>query len=295
MKKCILIFFYTIFCAQLDAHEYKFTNSPLDVVIPCHEKDIPNLNKAISGIKRYGKNIRNIIVVSSVKLTTKAKYFPESNFPFTKQDLLRHIPLSKKKFVRNRIGWIYQQLIKLYAYSVIPGLSENILILDADTIFLNPVSFIDPETKAGLFNIGSEYHYPYFSHAKSLLPNFKKVYDKYSGICHHMVFQKPVLDHLFSLVENTHQKPFWKAFCEKIGPFMPRSIPVFSPCSEYEIYFNFAMQNSNQFKIRKLRWDNVSSLNNAFKHKYDYVSAHIRLGNSKTTKRSKHIKKQTTP
>ena len=292
MTKCILLFFYTVFCAQLNTREYKFSNSPLDVVIPCHEKDTSTLNRSISGIKKYGKNIRNIIVVSSRKLTNNAKYFPESNFPFTKQDLLNHIPHSRKKIVKNRIGWIYQQLIKLYAYSVIPGLSENILILDADTIFLNPVSFIDPETNAGLFNVGSEYHYPYFSHAKSLLPNFKKVYNNYSGICHHMVFQKPVLNHLFSLVVNTHHKPLWKAFCEKIVPIIPHYIPIFSPCSEYEIYFNFAMQNSNQFKIRKLRWDNVLFLNKDFKHKYDYVSAHNWVGHSKPTKRSKCIKKK---
>ena len=88
-----------------------------------------------------------------------------------------------------QVGWYYQQLLKLYAAFVIPDISSNVLIVDADTIFLNPVHFLNAQ-HAGLYNPGTEYNPPYFEHAAKLIPNFKKLFPQHSGISHHMLFQK---------------------------------------------------------------------------------------------------------
>ncbi len=260
---------------------YEFLLDPVDVVIPCTSKDIRTLNLCIDGIKRYGKNINRVIVVSSEKLTDQAEWFGEADYPFSKNDIAYQIFKNEKKAhaylntPKNRIGWIYQQLLKLYASFVIPNLSSNVLILDSDTVFLNPVSFYDKKTGGGYFNSGTEYNRPYFTHAQKLIPGFKKVYRNHSGISHHMLFQRPVLEDLFQIVEDTHNQEFWRAACDCID-----KKDIFACISEYEIYFNFTLARTNQCKIRRLKWANVrfQNLQKFRKQGYHYVSCHSYLG-----------------
>ena len=53
---------------------YNFTQDPIDVVIPCHEKDTRTLELAIKGIIENGSNIRKVIVVSEKQLSTIAEF-----------------------------------------------------------------------------------------------------------------------------------------------------------------------------------------------------------------------------
>ena len=127
---------------------YEFTNEPIDVVIPSVEKDLETLDLCIEGIKQHGKSIRNIYVVSDKPLMRKAIWFDEKKYPFSKYAIAFEIFQDEKKaraYLKdpiNRTGWILQQLLKLYAPFIIPGISSNILLLDSDTIFLKPVSFL---------------------------------------------------------------------------------------------------------------------------------------------------------
>ena len=147
--------------------------------------------------------------------------------------------------------------------------------MDADVVFLKPVSFLQ-KNGAGLYATGSEYYQPYFEHATRLLPGLKKLYPQYSGIAHHMLFQKPVLDDLCKLILVEHQCEPWIAIARAI-PTKNGSITL-SALSEYEIYFNFVFARTNQVKIRPLCWKNISELKYNHKtalHDYDYVAIHI--------------------
>lgn len=255
---------------------YKFSKDPIDVVIPCVAKDKRTLDLCINGIKKNGSNIRRIIVVSPEKLTTKAEWFNEAKFPFSKQTLINQIFKDENHEVKEQfkywVGWVYQQLLKLYAPFVIPNISSNTLLLDADTIFLNPVKFCDKNTGAGFFNPGTEYHTAYFEHGERLLPGFKRVYTEYSGISHHMLIQKPILEDMFSTVEKIFGIEFWKAFCNCID------LDYFDKAcvSEYELYFNFTFLKTNECKIRKLKWANakLQDLEPFKKDGFHYVSCH---------------------
>jgi hypothetical protein len=257
---------------------YLFENEPIDVVIPCTLKDLNTLDLCIHGIRSNGKNIGRIIVVSSEKLTDSAEWFPECAFPFSMTDVAFCIlqdPVAARNYLEaknTRIGWIFQQLLKFYAPFVIPDISSNVLILDADTIFLNPVEFAD-EFGYPYFNVASEYHLPYFYHMDRLLKGLCKQYPDYSGITHHMLFQRPILDDLFELVEENHQLPMWEALCKCID----KSHLWGSCLSEYEIYFNFTLTRTEQSSIRKLEWTNSSDLSKIETYKkkgYHYVSFH---------------------
>ena len=263
--------------AELTKVQYAFSKEPIDVVIPCAPKDKKTLALCIKGIRTHGKNIRRVIVVSKEKLTDEAEWFAEKDYPFSKEDLATEIFWSDQKAAKkfllkrnSRIGWIYQQFLKLYAPFVIPEISSNVLVLDADVIFLRPVEFMDEEGR-GFLNIATEYHPPYFEHMKRLLPDLCRVHTEHSGITHHMLFQKPVLEDLFSLISKRHKMEPWKAICRAIKS---KKMPT-SCLSEYEIYFNFALLRTDQIKIHPWPVIDVYPLRKIEKYRdYVYITSH---------------------
>ncbi len=281
----LLLWLFLIMCYPnlAEGKVYPFKNDPIDVVIPAAKKDMATLEYCIAAIKKYGHQVRHVYVVSADRYTTNAKWCDEKKFPFTKFDVALNLHRGNAEEARrymnephSRVGWYYQQLLKFYAPLIIKKISSNVLILDADTIFLHPVTFLNGRG-GGQYNPGVSYHDYYFVHMKNLLPDSKQ-YGTYSGISHHMLFQRPVLKDLFFKVEQIHQAPFWKVFCQCVNPDCLRS----SGASEYEIYFSFVFSQTNQVSIRNLKWKNVPPIQQvgqkgllAYQKKgYDYVSCH---------------------
>lgn len=256
---------------------FELPANPIDVVICCHEKDKAIIKLCIQGVKNFVKGARRIIVISEKSYTTEAEWFDERKFPFSKRSIEKEFslidPLFKKDFNKiKRVGWYFKQLMNFYAAFVIPNISTNILILDADTVFLQPVEFLD-EDQTMLHVTGVENYKAYFEHMERLLPGLKRVIEEHSGISHHMLFQTPILKDLFHLVESHHKLEFWKAYCRCVEP---KEI-AFSGAADYEIYFNFVLMRCGQIKIRPLKWKNIteiSLLNKYKKEKYDFISWH---------------------
>lgn len=152
---------------------------------------------------------------------------------------------------------------------MVPDILETYLVIDADTYFLRPVSFI--KNNKFLFNPGSEYHIPYFEHMLKLHPTLVRKYEKLSGISHHMIFNSKHIQDMFTLIENAHKnQPFWVVFLTSVDP----KNYVYSGASEYELYFNFMIEYAyDNFQIRPLKWENVSKPPTG-PVDLDYVSCH---------------------
>lgn len=278
MNRLIFLIVLFLIRGSLEGGEiaFSFSNDPIDVIIPCVEKDLPILAHCIHGIRKNGCNIGRIIVVSKKRFTHKAEWFNEADYPFSLHDvaesLAHHDASLTEKLLQSRAGWYYQQLLKLYAHFVIPNLSSNVLILDADVIFLRPVTFLNQHF-AGMYNPGFEYNYPYFEHAKRLIPGFYKCFPEYSGISHHMIFQRSVIEALFNEIEQHHKVPLWQAFCKLVD-----RNSLFTGASEYEIYFNYVFSRSKQVSIRKLQWKNIQRIKDIQKYQIrnmlDYICLH---------------------
>lgn len=240
---------------------YQLANDPIDVVIVSHPKDQETLDLCIDGIKENCKNIGRVIVVSSVKLSDKCEWFDEKEYPFNVQDVIKAIgkgdQAKSEKYFETHYrppGWYFQMLLKLYAPFVIPGISSNVLVLDADTIFMNPVEFLN-ESYGGLFCYSTlRAKKRYLNHASRVLPGYKRVYPKVYSVCHHMLFQRAILKDLFDTVEDYHGTTFWNVFCQCVD------IDGWGGASEYEIYYNFALRKTDQVKLRKLKWKNSGTL-----------------------------------
>ena len=281
--KIIHTLIFTIFSLIVfPINAFHFTFEPIDAVIPCHEKDQRTIDLVVEGIRANVKNIRRIIVVSAKQLTDKAEWFDEKNFPFTKETIAYEIFKNDQQaqafltHPKTRIGWIFQQFLKTYSMFVIPNLSSNMLIVDADTVFLRPVEFQDPQTGAGLYNPGTEHTVAYFEHNAKVLPGWKKVFPQHSGISHHMLFQRSALKALFEDIQQVHNEEPWRVFCHMID-----HSELFRSCMciEYELYFNYIFARNDQVKIRHLRWDNIPlhRFNTLKNSGYDYLSCHTYL------------------
>jgi len=241
----------------------------IDVVIPCIEKDLDTLELCIDGIRKYGKGVRRIIVVSEKRLTEHAEWFDENSYPMKKEDIARVLHGNDNP-KQARVGWVFQQFLKLYAPFVIPDISENVLLLDSDTIFLRDVEFIDEDGTA-LYNVGTEYYKPYFDQQARLFPGLPKINSMYSGICHHMLIQRAFVEEMMGEIEALHGMPFWEA----VLTTMDKDLKAFS---EYELYFNYIFWKKKPVRIRGLRWANICKINRINKYrrrKFDYVSAHV--------------------
>lgn len=258
----LVFLFFVCSLVAFQKVEYHFSNDLIDVVIPCAPKDLHTLEHCIDGIKKNGRHLRRIIVLSKEKFTENAEWFSEDLFPFSMQDVALEIfegdERAAEEFVSSpltQIGWIYQQLLKFYAPFVIPNISPNVLILDADVIFLKKTRFLTKEGEP-YFIPGKKHYSSNFEHAARLLPDLKQVPARQSGIAHHMVFQKPVLEDLFRLIQMRHQVEPWRAMCRCIDPR-----EIYLACmSEYEIYFNFIQLRSNQAHINPANWAEIHSL-----------------------------------
>jgi hypothetical protein len=256
-KRLFLVFLFLCFNFFVHAEKkhYHLTNDPIDVVIVAHPKDKETLKYCIDGIRENCINLGRIIVVSSEKLSDKAEWFDEKNFPFSLDDVYLAIgredrATADRYFYRHwrPPGWYLQQLLKLYAPFVIPNISPNVLVLDADTVFMNPVSFLN-EQNGGLFCVSHlRAKKRYLRFAERLTPGYKRVHPEVYSVCHHMLFQRAILEDLFATVEKHHKEVFWKAFCHAVD------LGAQKGASEYEVYYNFALNHTDQVEIRELKW-----------------------------------------
>ncbi len=255
-------------------------NKPFDIVVPVGPNDydiiLINIQNNMKNIVGY-RNFYAVCYDTSIELPSGVIKIDEKIFPFSMKD----VQFFHGKIKRN--GWYLQQLIKLYASFVIPDILDTYLVIDADTIFTKPTTFI--KNRKCLYAVGIEYHLPYFNNMKNLHKDLVKIYPEHSGICHHMIFEKNKIQSLFKMVEDHHKNIsddlkskfscvdnniniFWKLFL--IYSLKERNV---SGMSEYEIYFNYIFKFfPSDVEIRKLNWSNVKSLDSI--DKFDYVSCH---------------------
>jgi Family of unknown function (DUF6492) len=239
----------------------------MDVLLCIGPNDTTVATACIESIR---KNIQHRFIVCIVPPGFKTLPIPgtrwvcEDVFPFKKTDidgLFGH---------PERSGWYLQQLLKIYAPLVLTQLSDTYLIVDADVIFHRPATFFS-EGRV-LFNVGIEYHIPYFEHMEALLPGLRKL-SPASGICHLMPMKRHIVSSLIARVESHHGKSFWRAFLDCV----PLREYHGSGASEYEILFTFThLYFPEEMEVRALEWKNSDRLTSGYSGVYEAVHWYMR-------------------
>lgn len=225
----------------------------IEVMIPVVEKDVKNLPFCIHNLKKYSANpIRKITILGLSKLKNQAptdplvQWIDEEMVTPRLSDI--ESELEKTGYAYKSARWYFQQLLKLYAFHSTQPLTDHILIHDADIAFVNDVVFVDEENR-GLLAFGYPFRWKLntrkheipekhmaINTAQKLLPEWNIV-DPFSGMQHHMVLERTILNTLFERVEQHHQKEFWQAFINSID------LERWHGISEYVIYRHFAIKN----------------------------------------------------
>lgn len=232
-----------------------------DIVIPVGPNDKSVIEQQIKYTQKNIIGYRNIYLIcyDSSIIINGCITIDENIFPFNIETVARY----HGKLERN--GWYLQQLLKLYAGKIVPDILDKYLVIDSDTFFLKPTTFV--KNNRCLYNYGTEYHKPYFHHMKKMDRNLTRIYRNKSGICHHMIFEKKYIDELISKIEKNHNELFYHVFLKTVTDKSG------SGASEYEIYFNYMLKyNHDKIQIRKLSWKNANKLET--NSNYDYISYH---------------------
>lgn len=245
--------------------------SGVDCVIPAHEKDFETLGESVGSILRCCPEVQRIFVVSRSPwegaAAIGAEWISEDEacWPFRLSDL---------EGCGCSPGWLLQQLLKLHAPLVLPGLSDNVLVCDADVIWLpcaDGVRFISESLAEAAFACVFDAEgcppirsavdlHRYDEFVPAVLPGLEKPQPgKETAVCHHALLQREVLQTLFGQVEAAHAgKPFWRVFLEACQACGGRA-------SEYELYHAYAAKHfAERLVLRRLPFAVVGDLAAAF-------------------------------
>jgi hypothetical protein len=202
---------------------------PIDVLIPAIERDLPVLPFVIGSVRRQVKHPlgRILIVAPESELIRRfctlhdvLYVFEDSMAAFTRADVARISGAGA------RVGWIYQQLLKLSPEKSIAH--ENYLVLDADTVFISPQVFVNGGK--AVYRCSDELFMPYRETIRRLL-GWKARYPL-SFVAHHMLFSKSIVRDLKKNIEGHTGKAWHEAILGDAGG---------ATFSEYELYGNFAL------------------------------------------------------
>jgi glycosyltransferase involved in cell wall biosynthesis len=242
---------------------------PMDVLIPVIRKDLATLPLAVAGLR---KNLRHplgrIILVSPPDAPIQAfcrhhgcEWRDEhSVLPIRKTDI--HYEVRGL----NRSGWVFKQMLQLYADHISDA--EHILLLDADTVLLQPQKF-EHEGRS-LMLVSDEYHWPYFVTYQKMFGYLPPA--RFSLIAHHLFVNRRRLAELRAELEQRHQRPWYQVIVDSLDPHEG------SAFAEYETYGHWMLHN-HRVEVELEYWFNIAiPRSQVWRHAWDVrrLSQHYR-------------------
>lgn len=180
----------------------------IDVVIPCSQDDARLLPLCVQGVREnVADGVGDIYVVAPYTKDIEGvcnlfglNYVDERELMgFGKEDL--------KLPSLARPAWIYQQLIKLNAYTL--PVSEDFLVIDADHVLLQEHQFVyHHNIKRYCFYMSHEYNKVYFDFIDRLFGGTVVKGWKLSFISDKMIFNKTYIEQMLKEIER-HCKCYW--------------------------------------------------------------------------------------
>ena len=196
------------------------------------------------GRKKNILGVKNVYVISKTKLSDNALWVPEDKLPFSLEDVAGKIG---KHW---RTAWYYADLLEGCASILIDGPSPYTLILDADTVFLRPVSLI--EDGVVLLNSSPTDGTPvYYEYIRRLIPGLSPQNGN-SGITHWILQEKSIVQEMVKEVERIHGKTFWEAAiditCQEYQTLHGNNDHEKCPgkMANFELYFTYALKHHSE-------------------------------------------------
>lgn len=221
----------------------------IDIFMPTLEKDSTMLGNAIDYARKNIKHpISNIYIVGPSNSDKLKKIAKEKSCIFVDEKNILNIDKKEINYFYNgfnKSGWIYKMLLNLNADKICK--QNNILVLDSDTLFIRPQTFIYKDKV--LFNMSDEYHPPYYRANKRIFGI--KHNTSRSFITHYMLFDSRVLKKYRNYLESKWHKKWYRAIIDNLDKSTAMAF------ADYESYADFFIVN-NPRKYELNYWSNLS-------------------------------------
>ncbi|SDM33508.1 hypothetical protein SAMN04489726_1091 [Allokutzneria albata] len=218
------------------------------MIIPVAPKDAADFPTCLESVLRHCRNpIRTIHVVSREPVAghdRRVRWLDESKVMPGAADIAGAVHSTPAR--QGNASWYFQQLLKLRCFELLGSdAPDHVLVVDADIAFATDMSFVDKYGRAQLalgyplrWSAPAEPavlpdRHSAIDAASRLVPGWRPV-DHFSGMQHHMVFDRVVLTDLVRRAEAAHGAPFWQAFLRTREP------SKWTGASEYVLYRHFA-------------------------------------------------------
>lgn len=225
---------------------------PVGVLVLAAEKDLPGLASCVRGVLTHCRNPVALVQVVAERVPDPPPLPRDERIVWADERTCFPGTGDIAAFLRARgrdpsnASWYFQQLVKLHCFDVLPAdAPEHIVVVDADYVFLRDITFVDTHGRSLL-----PYGYPLswrpgaralrrparhsaVDAAARMVPGWQPV-GAYSGMQHHMVFDRTVLAALAERARRAHGMPLWRAFLATAAP------AKWTGASEYVLYGHFA-------------------------------------------------------
>lgn len=232
-----------------------------DIVIVINPNDnLALINLLLERTKANIIGFRYIYLIQSdpVKYITGYFNIPANRFPFSVNTVSYYHGRSERNY------WYLEQLLKLYAGFVVPGILDRYLVLDSDTFFIKKTKFF--ENEKFLYNYDRKLDLPSLEHMNKLHESFITTNELSSGVTHNIVFELQYINEIMNLVENKHNDYFYNIFLKNVNELYYNS----TGASIYDIYLNYMMfYYPTKLKFRDLNW--IESTRLLLHSNYDYI------------------------
>jgi hypothetical protein len=210
------------------------TERRVPAYIPCHPKDLPTLGFCVEALRRHPQ-VTSISVIAPAVLEAACR---ELGVNFVHEETLLE-PWSALGTPGVDDRWYYQMYLKL-SVAFAPEPPDRYLIIDADTVLLQPFELVDEQTGSVLHPRMTEHVVPYYRGIRELLGH-EVVYDG-SYIAHFMVYRTPVVREMFAEFARVKGRPTEEGR-RVLREFLDRCDRRTLSFADYETYGYFAARH----------------------------------------------------
>lgn len=252
---------------------YERSDCSVIVVIPLALKDLGIASMCIDAIKRNLLHPIDEIVIVGQSSAKTAEFCRSNEIKYLDEREILEPDLDKiimEAGLQSRSGWIKQQFLKLNVASYLDG--ENFLIIDADTILVRPLAFMESEKQ--IFWTADDLVFDYHTFTESLIGTVKR--KNYSFVAHCMLFQRSVIE---KMTEYVQDKTSQNVFDSMVAALLKNKSGYMS---EYELYAYFMRREfpdrcvTKYWYNRKAKLGNEAALTRSLKkfRRFNFLSDH---------------------
>jgi len=238
----------------------------IDAVVPYHPKDRDLLPWCLNGIRNNLDEVSRVLVICNKECRVDVE---RVGGIFVDEEFVGDLTVDSHP--HPRWPWYFQQILKLGAADIVE--TDYYLIVDADTVFLKPVSFFNGKGKP-FYAPASEYHRTYFETFRQILGFHAQ--REYSFTVHHMVYNRHLVKEMREKFRD--EKPWYKNIIRYVEPQPPwQSI---TQVNEQEVYGHYIKAiHPEEVNLRPLKFSNITAIPDAamiqeLAKRYDFCSFH---------------------